>query len=93
MSWQKRDHVLDRTQGMHIITLHDPETKAEHKLQINLGHALSSCPHCGHVKEAGMDIEAFDPESYIKEQIAELDRIHGKVKSYGERHKIPVRKK
>jgi len=91
MSWKKRDHFLDRKQGMHVVTLHDPETKAVHLLQVNLGHALSSCPHCGHVKEAGMDIDAFDIEKYVQEQIAELDRIHGKVKTYGERHKIPAR--
>jgi hypothetical protein len=90
MAWQKKKEFLDLRTGMHVIHLHEPESKAEHIIQINVGH--ESCPHCGHVKPQ-TNLEAFDAHKIVAEEIELLEKNHAAATAYAAKHKVPVRGK
>jgi hypothetical protein len=95
MAWQKKhttEHkeVLDLRQGMHIVPLHDPESGAEHKLQIRTGHELTSCPLCGHVVPC-TSLGEIDIQKHIADEIAALELSHANQRAYAAKHKVPVR--
>lgn len=85
MSWQVRNQYLDRQIGHHVVHLHDPNTGAEHVLQIIVGQ--ESCPTCGHVK-VSENVNEISPREIIAQEIAELEKAHAQAQSYARQHGI-----
>lgn len=95
MSWQKKNtaehkEVLDLRTGMHIIPLIEPETGAEHKIQVVTGHEF--CHHCGHVKPQ-TSLEEIDTQKIIADEIEALNVSHANQRAYAEKHNVTVRSK
>lgn len=93
MSWQKKNdpqhkELLDLRTGMHIIPLHEPDSGAEHKLQIETVH--DSCPLCGHVKPK-TNLGEIDAKKLITDEIAALNLSHNNQRAYARKHSVPVR--
>lgn len=94
MAWQKKStpehrETVDLRTGMHLIPLIEPESGAEHRLQINIGH--QACPHCGHAKAAG-NLDELDVAKIVADEIAELNLSHGDMAAYAAKHRVQVRK-
>jgi len=85
MSWQKKKEHIDLRTGMHVVHLHNPDTKGEHILQLNIGH--NSCPHCGHVKVQDK-LEAFDIHQIVAAEIELLNQNHQAMLDHAERSKV-----
>lgn len=95
MAWQKKNtpqhkEFLDLRTGFHIVPLHEPDTGAEHMLQIQTGH--DSCPHCGGVKPK-TNLGEIDAKKIIADHIDALNLSHSNQRAYARRHGVPVRGK
>jgi len=84
--WKKRHEIVDTRTKMHVITLHEPDSGAEHKLQIMIGH--DSCPHCGHITLK----DGIDAAQHVANELALLNQSHAAMKEHAERHRAPLRK-
>lgn len=80
-----KEQYIDPHAGMHVIRLHEPETKREHLIQIHLG--LDACPTCGHVTPR----EEFDATAHVAETIDKLNEHHAQVRRYAEKHRVAIR--
>ena len=89
MSFQLKDQHVDEQLGRHYITIHDPETGAEHHLAIYTGH--HSCPLCGHVKPHD-NLGEIDHKAIIKEEIALLEASKAQTRAHAKKHGIPILK-
>ena len=92
--WQKKitaDHkeVVDLRTGFHIIPLIEPETGAEHKMQITIGHA--SCPHCGHVTPRG-NLGQLDTQQLIADELEALNQSHLAMRQHATKNRVQIRK-
>lgn len=91
MAWIKKTGAdfLDMRTGMHVITLHDPDTGAEHKLQFFIG--VECCPLCGkvpHKTETGH----IDVNKHVEETISMLEENHVNQREHAKKHRVPIRK-
>lgn len=90
MAWQRKREYLDLQTGMHVLTLHDPESGAEHKLQIMTGHDFESCHHCGHVKPK-TNLDELDVQGLIAAEIESLNKSHANQTAYAKKHRVPIK--
>lgn len=95
MAWQKKNtaehkEFLDLRTGMHIVPVHEPDSGAEHKLQIQTGH--DSCSLCGHVKPK-TNLDEIDAKKLIADELTALNLSHSNQRAYARRHGVPVRSK
>lgn len=93
MSWQKKrtpqhKEIMDLRSGMHIVPLYEPESGAEHVLQIQTGHDY--CPHCGSVKPKD-SLGEIDTAKLIADQIAALNTSHRNQREYARKRGVPIR--
>ena len=87
MSWQMKDQHLDKALGRHYVTLHKPETGAEHHLIVLVGH--DSCPACGHVTPKD-NVGDLDFKAILKSEMAALEESHAQAHKYAAKHGVPV---
>lgn len=94
MAWQKKvtngeADFINAILQMHVIPLHDPDTGAEHKLQVMLVH--DSCPLCGHCTPK-TNLGEIDTPKLIAQEIASLNQSHGNIRTYAKKNRAPIRK-
>ena len=86
--WQKKDEFVDLRTGMHVITLTEPISAAEHKLQIEIG--ANSCPHCGHITPK-TNLGDLDVAGHVAAEIASLRKAHADGQAYAAKHRVKAR--
>lgn len=89
MSWEVKLQQLDKRLGMVIIHLHEPDSRAEHKLQIMVGH--DACPHCGHLT-LKTNTGDLDPRALLAEEMKLLEASHAQQDAFARKHGIPLRR-
>lgn len=92
MAWQKKNteehkEMVDLRTGMHLIPLIEPNSGAEHRLQIVIGH--DACAACGHVKPK-TNTDEIDPKQHIKQEMTALEQSHANQRAYAKKHGVPV---
>lgn len=87
MSWQVSRQHVDKALGHDIIHLHEPQSGAEHIIQIIVGH--QSCPVCGHVRPK-TDLGDIDRHAIIAQEIANLELSHANAEAWARKHRIPI---
>lgn len=88
--WQLDEHFVDKRLGMYIAKLSEPESEAEHRLQIELAH--DSCPHCGHVRPK-TNTHLIDGRAILAREMESLNQSHKNMDDWAARMNVPVRKK
>lgn len=86
--WQKKHEFADLQRGMHVITLHEPETGAEHKLQVTIGP--EACPHCGHLTPTS-NLGELNLAEHISNEINALNQSHAQMRAYSQKHRVKIR--
>ena len=86
--WQKKSEFADLRTGMHVTTLHDPETGAEHKLQIQIG--ADCCPHCGHATPK-TNLGELNIAEHVSNEIAARNQSHADMRAFAQKHRVQVR--
>lgn len=76
MSWQIKHEHVDKRTGQHVIRLHEPNSGAEHLLQIYL------------TEEAVLN----NPKERIAAEIAALEAAHQRFEDYARKHRVPVKR-
>jgi len=90
MAWQKQhQETVDLRTKMHVMTLHEPETGAVHKLQIMIGH--DSCPHCGHITLKD-EVGDTDVAQHVANELESLTQSHAAMMALAKRRKALIRK-
>lgn len=89
MAWEVKSQHIDKALGQHIIHLHEPETKAEHVIQIIVGQ--HACPVCGHVRVVDNAGE-LNPREIIAGEVANLEAAHAQSHDYARKHNVPIGK-
>lgn len=90
MAWQVKAQHLDKRLGMVIVHLHEPESGAEHRLQICVG--ADSCPLCGHV-HIKTNLGQVDARAILARELEQLQADHAQQEAYARKFNIQVRKK
>jgi hypothetical protein len=84
MAWELRNQEINEPLGMHVMHLHNTDTGAKHKLQINL--LTGSCPHCGsHRKQT---LTEMDPLAILKAELLALNAKHELMQKYKAKHRL-----
>lgn len=89
MTWLKKAEFADLRTGMHVVTLTEPDTGAEHKLQVQIG--ADTCPHCGHCAPK-TNFGEIDMPKLIAEEIAARNKSHNDMRAHAQKHRVPVAK-
>ena len=87
MSWQKKSEHLDKRTGIHHVILHEPESGAEHHVQILVGHGV--CHSCGAVHQVAKDGQ-LDIRARIDSILANLQASHDAMEEHAVKHQVPV---
>ena len=87
MSWQLKEHHLDKHLGRHYAILHEPVTGAEHHIIVLTGH--DTCATCGHVQPKTNTGE-LDFKEILKSELEALEQSHAQSEAYAKRHGIPI---
>lgn len=86
--WELVEHYIDKRVGFYVAKYAEPESEAEHRLQIAIGH--DHCAHCGHVRPK-TNLGHIDAHAIRIQEHQSLQLSHDQMDEWAARLNIPVR--